>query len=270
MKKASILTLSFIFSLFSGFKPSENVYPTKDMRVVLVNRDAVSKDNNEKAVQWERWQQSLSSKAIAENQVVTLNAVFTGPQGKTFTTPAFTDDGKIFRFRAAFPTPGVWHWNTICSDQGNADLHDKRGKVNVKQYKGDNPLYKHGDLKISDDKRYLVHADGTPFLWIGDTGWNATRNSTMEEWREYVDTRVSQGFSVIQISPRGFPLLDITSFRQDGNVDPLFWQELEDKIAYANDKGLFILMVGLRNTWRDLFAKNPKNQKKACLTKRKT
>ncbi len=263
MKKASnvILILTVIFSLFSGFKASKNVHPAADIKVALANSDAVNKDHKEKAVQWERWQHTLSSEVAIESKIVTLTAVFTGPNGKTFTTTAFTDDGNNFCFRAAFPVPGIWHWNTICSDQGNADLHNRHGKVKVVKYKGDNPLYKHGDLKISEDKRFLAHADGTPFLWIGDTGWNAARKSTMEEWREYVDTRVSQGFSVIQISPRGWPLLEITSFRQDGTVDPLFWQELEEKIAYANDKGLFILMVGLGNIWRDLFAKNPNNQK---------
>jgi len=83
----------------------------------------------------------------------------------------------------------------------------------------------------------------------------------MDEWCEYVDTRVGQGFSVIQISPKGFPLLTTTSFLQDKTIDPLFWNDLEDKIAYANDKGVMILMVGLGNGWRDLFAENPKNQK---------
>jgi hypothetical protein len=221
----------------------------------------VSTNNPKKAVQWERWQQSFSTKLTTEAQKVSLVVDFTGPKGKTFRVPAFTDDGKTFHFRAAFPAPGVWQWITICSDQDNFDLHNKKGKVRVKQYQGDNPLYKHGDLKVSDDRRYLTHDDGTPFLWIGDTGWNATFKSTMKEWCDYVDKRVSQGFTVIQISPRGFPLLTTTSFKPDKTIDPFFWQDLEDKIGYANDKGLFVLMVGLGSSWRDLFAENPKNQK---------
>jgi len=214
-----------------------------------------------KAVQWERWEDKISSSVSTENQNITLNVVFTGPQGKTFTTPAFTEDGEIFRFRAAFPIPGVWHWKTISNIPGNLSLHNKIGKVVVKKYRGENPLYKHGDLKVSEDKRYLVHADGTPFLWAGDTGWLTAFKSTMAEWRDYVDKRVSQGFSVIQISPRGWDLPKATSFRQDKTIDPIFWQNLEDKLAYANDKGVMVLMVGLGNAWRDLFAQNPKNQK---------
>ncbi len=222
-----------------------------------------SSNKPDKAVQWCRWQHTLLSEGTPEGQQVSLEVVFTGPKGKTFTTPAFTDDGKTFHFRAAFPASGVWRWKTVCSDPVNAGLHYKSGKVKVKRYEGENPLFRHGDLKVSDDRRYLAHADGTPFLWMGDSGWNAPLKSTKKEWCDYVDKRISQGFSVIQLSPRGAGIdtKDSITFRQDGTNDPLFWQNFEDKIAYANDKGLLVLMVGLRSTWRDLFAKNPKNQK---------
>lgn len=218
---------------------------------------------SEKAVQWGRWQHTLLSESTNEVQPVSIEVIFTGPEGKTFTTPAFTDDGKIFYFRATFPVPGEWRWKTVCNDQDNTSLHNKSGKVKVRQYEGENPLFRHGDLKVSDDRRYLIHADGTPFLWMGDSGWNATLKSTMKEWCDYVDKRSSQGFSVIQVGLRGAGNgnQDTISFRQDGTIDPLFWQNLEAKIAYANDKGLLLLMVGVGNTWRDLFAKNTNNQK---------
>lgn len=224
---------------------------------------SINAGNAKKAVQWSRWQHTLISKEPTDGKYASLHVVFSGPEGRTFTTPAFTDDGKTFQFRAAFPAPGVWRWKTICSDPGNNSLHNKGGKVKVEQYKGQNPLFRHSDLKVSDDRRYLAHTDDTPFLWMGDTGWNATMKSTKKEWCDYVDKRVSQGFSVIQISPRaaGKETKDSISFRQDGTNDPLFWHNFEDKIAYANDKGLMVLMVGLRSTWRDLFAGNPKNQK---------
>ena len=214
--------------------------------------------------QWQRWKYTLTSQKVHESQLVRLDVVFSGPGGKTFHTPAYSDDDKIFHFCAAFPSSGIWSWKTTCSDPGDTGLHNKEGKVKVKSYKGDNPLFKHGDLKISEDRRYLTHYDGTPFLWIGDTGWNATLKSTKKEWCDYVDTRVSQGFSVLQISARGAGNRNLRvklSFRPDGTFDPLFWQDLEDKIAYANDKGLFVLMVEVGSAWRDTSALNPKNQK---------
>jgi hypothetical protein len=102
---------------------------------------------------------------------------------------------------------------------------------------------------------------------MGETGWNATLKSTMEEWKFYVGKRVSQGFSVIQISPRGSgnrntaslsPRIAVTD---DGRSDPAFWKDLEEKIGYANDRGIYILIVGAGSAWRDLVAENPRNQK---------
>jgi hypothetical protein len=219
-----------------------------------------------KAVQWQAWEASLTTSSPSDSPM-TVEVVFTGPGGKTINTHAFTDDGKIYTFRTAFPGPGAWTWRSTCSNASDASLHNKSGKVKVSLYKGVNPLYLHGDLKVSDDKRYLVHADDTPFLWMGETGWNATLKGTMSEWKEYVDRRAEQGFSVIQISPRGSGNRNLAAasaeigFRANGTADPVFWKDLEDKIAYANGKGIFIMMVGIGNAWRDETAKNPKNQK---------
>ena len=30
------------------------------------------------------------------------------------------------------------------------------------------PIFKHGPLQVSENKRFLVHKDGTPFFWLGD------------------------------------------------------------------------------------------------------
>lgn len=251
-----------------GFEPIISANRTKQLGLISLLfctafSGSINAGNPEKAVQWGRWQHTLISDGVNEDIQLTLEVVFTGPRGKTFMTPAFTDDGKTFQFRAAFPEHGVWRWKTFCSDPGNTGLHNKSGKAKVKRYVGENPLFRHGALKVSGNRRYLAHADGTPFLWMGDTGWNVSLKSTKKEWCDYVDKRTSQGFSVIQISPRGAgsDTNETIPFRQDGTNDPLFWKNIEDKIAYANDKGLMVFMVGLRPTWRDLSDKNPKNQK---------
>lgn len=235
--------------------------------ICLICSSGTITDNPKKAIQWARWQYTLTSGTGTSDQPVNLDVIFTGPHGKTFRVHAFTDDNKTFTFRAAYPETGAWKWKTTCTDPSDTDLHNKTGKVKVSEYAGTNPLYKHGDLKVSDDRRYLVHSDGTPFLWMGETGWRATQKTTMEEWRYYVDTRVNQGFSVIQISPRGVGDRVLASERKDmsvakdGTPDPFFWKDLEDKIAYANDKGILIMLVGIGNAWRDLMAENPGNQK---------
>jgi hypothetical protein len=215
------------------------------------------------AIQWKPWEHTFTRDSIADRPPL-VEVVFEGPEKKSFRGSAFTDDGIHFTIRAVFPESGQWKWHIISS---NKDLENNRGKVEVMRYVGDNPLYHHGDVRISEDKRYLIHEDGSPFLWIGDTGWNAIYNSTMEEWETYVDTRAAQRFTVILVNPRGVGNRSTASarpnvsFRPDGTNNPDFWKDLEAKIHYANEKGILIMLVGLGPAWRDTMEANPKNQK---------
>ncbi len=225
------------------------------------------KDNKvQEAIQWQPWEIMLKAKHKQESRPADLEVVFTGPGGMAFKGHAFTDNGIIYHIRAAFPESGTWNWSTVSSDLSDNGIHDKKGRVEVRPYNGDNPLYKHGDLKVSENLRYLVHSDNTPFLWMGETGWTSTQKSSIDEWHIYVDTRADQHFSVIQISPRGVSNnhakdLAAISFREDGTIDPLFWEDLETKIKYANEKGIIIFMVGISKVWSDEFLKNPVNQR---------
>jgi hypothetical protein len=56
----------------------------------------------------------------------------------------------------------------------------------------------HGKLEVSENGHYLQHADGTPFPWIGDTGWALFSKLDRKEVSDYLDIRQAQGFNVIQ------------------------------------------------------------------------
>jgi hypothetical protein len=56
----------------------------------------------------------------------------------------------------------------------------------------------HGGLQVSGDGHRLQHADGTPFLWIGDTAWGMFQQLKREEVDQYLDNRLALGFTVIQ------------------------------------------------------------------------
>ena len=56
----------------------------------------------------------------------------------------------------------------------------------------------HGSLKVSENKRYLQHADGTPFFYLGDTGWELFHRLDRNEAIKYLDNRAGKGFDVIQ------------------------------------------------------------------------
>jgi hypothetical protein len=58
---------------------------------------------------------------------------------------------------------------------------------------------------VARNGRYLEHADGTPFLWIADTGWALFYKLRREEIVDYLDQRSRQGFNVIQAVAYWYP-----------------------------------------------------------------
>jgi hypothetical protein len=203
---------------------------------------------------WQRWEHALSSMRHYANPYadVTLQVVYTGPAGRTLHAYGFWDGGDTFRIRCAFPTPGAWRWETECSDPANTGLHQQRGTVVVAPYSGDGVLYRHGFLKVSENRRHLTYGDGTPFLWIGDTAWAVPHRATDEEWVAYVADRTAKHFTLLQVASapawagpsdrRGeTPFTDKTCSRWN----PVYWQSFEQKIQRANEAGLAVLLVGL-------------------------
>jgi len=53
-------------------------------------------------------------------------------------------------------------------------------------------------LKITENGRHLLTADGNPFFWLGDTGWELFHRLDREEAAHYLETRKKQGFNIIQ------------------------------------------------------------------------
>jgi hypothetical protein len=203
---------------------------------------------------WTRWETVLQSSRSYENPYrdVVLRATYTGPAGQVQHAYGFWDGGDTFRIRCAFPTPGLWRWQTECSDTTNAGLHARTGTVSVTPYRSENPLYRHGFLRLSDNRRYLCQADGTPFLWMGDTAWVGPMKSTEADWETYLADRVSKHFTVIQIGPAPWwggkqDAAGDPPFIGDGirRLNPAFWQAYERRVQRANERGLFVLMVGV-------------------------
>lgn len=203
---------------------------------------------------WERWETSLTASKSYTNPYADTTVAVTFTQGSTsFSTYAFWDGGSTWRIRCAFPTSGTWTWTTTATDTADTGLHNKSGSVSITTYSGTNPLFKNGFLKVSSDKRYLVHANNTPFLWNGDTAWRAPQAATLAEWKTYVDNRVDHKVNVIQISP--YVNWDSTVAQDtSGNnpwttahtrINPAYWQGLDAKINYANDKGVLVVLIGL-------------------------
>ena len=204
---------------------------------------------------WQRWEHALTSARSYDNPYadVTLRVTYTGPGGRTLCAFGFWDGGDTFLIRCAFPEPGTWRWETECSDPANTSLHKQSGTVNVSPYAGDNLLYRHGFLKVSDNHRYLAYADNTPFLWIGDTAWAVPQKASEEEWDVYVADRATKHFTVLQVAPAPEFLAGKTDRRGERPFTdkscsrwiPEYWRSFDRKLERANEEGFVVLVVGL-------------------------
>src|SRR5688500_7879638 len=133
---------------------------------------------------WGRFEQRLESGLSCENpfQDVDLTAIFTGPSGRNQIVDGFWDGGKVWRIRFSPNEAGLWTFSTVCSDNGDTGLHDVTGSFLCVPSTGANRFERHGAVQVSENRRYFVHEDGTPFFWMGDTAWNGPLRSTNNDW----------------------------------------------------------------------------------------
>jgi hypothetical protein len=129
-----------------------------------------------------------------------------------------------------------------------------------------------GQIRVSENQRFLESKDGTPFFWLGDTAWELFHRLTREEIEEYLETRRQQGFNVIQAvalaefngirQPNRYGDLPLVSENPEqlavtpgsGPLNPEeydYWDHVDFAIAKAAEKGMY---VGLLPTWGDKVA----------------
>jgi Protein of unknown function (DUF4038)/Domain of unknown function (DUF5060)/Putative collagen-binding domain of a collagenase len=196
-----------------------------------------------------RWEMTLTSTKTYANPFtdVTVSVQYTKAGSPTMQGYGFWDGGAIFKLRQAFPEPGTWHYKTTATDPANSGLHNREGDVHVLPYTGTITLYRHGFLQVSADHRFFTHADGTPFLWIGDTLWGATVWLTEAGFHTAVADRRAKHFTVLQ-----------TNFAREDEVDTdgdtpwqgdrwnvRFMQKLDRIFSDANDQGMYLFVNGL-------------------------
>ena len=124
-------------------------------------------------------------------------------------------------------------------------------------WKGPSVNFSHGKLKVSDNKRFLVFEDGTPFYYLGDTGWELFHRLNKDEAEKYLENRRAKGFTVIQAVALS-ELDGLNTPNAEGNKplidnDPLkpneaYFAHVDWVIKKAGEKGIFI---GLLPTWGD-------------------
>jgi hypothetical protein len=188
---------------------------------------------------------------------VTVDVIFTDPQGRELRVPAFWAGGTAWKVRYASPTLGVHRFRSECSESKDTGLHGITGTVEVQAYTGRNPLYSHGPLRVAPNRRYLEHLDGTPFFWLADTWWMGLchRLQWPEEFRALAADRKDKGFNVIQIVAGLYP--DMFPFDPRGaneagypwetnyaRIRPEYFDAADKRLGYLVDQGMTPCIVG--------------------------
>jgi hypothetical protein len=157
--------------------------------------------------QWKVFETSYESAKAYPNAFTEVEVDVVFKQGeKQWKVPAFWTGGDTWKVRFAPPAPGKYSYHVECTDQANPDLNGKEKTLSVAAYNGDNPLLKHGFVQANPGKSYFAHADGTPFLWLGDTWWKCLcKRMTWEGFQELTADRKAKGFSVVQIVCGPYP-----------------------------------------------------------------
>jgi hypothetical protein len=196
-----------------------------------------------------RWELTLTSTKTYANPFmdVTVTVEYTKAGAPSLHGYGFWDGGATFKLRQAFPVPGTWHYKTTATDPANRGLHNQEGDVQVLPYTGTNALYRHGFLQVSADHRFLVHANGTPFLWLGDTLWDATVGLTEAGFHAAVADRRAKHFTVLQTNLAQGAAVDTAGDTpwQGDRWNVRFMQKLDRMFSDANDQGLYLFVNGL-------------------------
>ena len=94
--------------------------------------------------------------------------------------------------------------------------------------------WSHGQLRVSDNHRYLCHADGTPFYWQGETGWLLPLQTDTADVNLYLRRCREEGYNVVQVQT-------VSNIRQLDSA--AYWQNMDYIVRRAEHEGIYIGMV---------------------------
>ena len=202
---------------------------------------------------WSPFEATFTSTSRPANPLndIELQVTFTAPSRQTRSVRGFWDGGATWRVRFAPDEIGDWTYETQVIQGSDSGLSGRTGRFRVVASKGGNRFERHGPVRVSRNRRFLEHADGTPFFWLADTGWNAALHSTPDEWQHYIAERARQRFTAVQwvttqwrAAPNGDRLSELAFTGSDRiAVNPAFFQRLDAKVAAMDRAGLLNVPV---------------------------
>lgn len=209
-------------------------------------------------MQWNVFETSFESSKAYSNACVEVETDVVFKQGDTqWKVPAFWAGDRKWTVRFAPPEQGKYTYRVECTDKANSSLNGKEQTLSVKAYTGDNPLLKHGFVKVIPGKICFEHADGAPFFWLADTWWkNLCKRMTWDGFQELTADRKSKGFSVVQIVCGPYPDENFfaPSLENEGGqpylaqgmsvVNPKYFDYADRRLKHLADNGIVPAIVG--------------------------
>jgi len=201
-----------------------------------------------------------SNKTYADPFGIEVDAIFTRG-ASSWRVPAFWRGERKWGVRFTPPAPGEYTLRLESNDPDNKDLNGHERRVTIRAYSGSNELLSRGPFKVSQNRRYFEHADGTPFYWLGDTWWTSLSDRLpWQGFQQLTKDRRAKGFTVVQLSVMA------PSNEEDAPLDPGFCNEggcvwdakfqqlnpgyfdyADRRIEYLIDAGIAPVIVG---AWR--------------------
>ncbi len=198
------------------------------------------------------YEASFQAKGTYANPYVELEAEarITPPSGAPRRIALFWNGGNEWKLRFSPDQPGRWSLAVTSSDAG---LNGRRGTFVCTASKRPGPL-----RASSNSPGHFDRANGSPFWFMGDTAWGYFTDSPEDnhhraQVEHYARTRAAQGFNFIHAmllseqglgNQKGPPFFDLAAQK----INPGYWQEADERLAYANAQGL---IVGLALAWGD-------------------
>jgi len=194
---------------------------------------------------WQRAELTFTAKESVKSPQDVALTVTVRRGSENISVAAFWDGGQTWKARVRITGDG-WTYQTA-SVPVVAGLDNQQGPIAAAQCTSLHPRFAvHGPVQMSDNKRYLVQADKTPFFWLGDTVWTGPALSTVADWKEFLADRVSKHFTVIQfnmVSPWRAAKTDLegrTAYTGSNpiKINPDYYRRVDDRLNMINAAGL--------------------------------
>lgn len=114
--------------------------------------------------------------------------------------------------------------------------------------------WQNGALRVNGNRHYLIHENGQPFFWLGDTGWLMPERLNRDEVDFYLGRCARAGYNVVQVQTvNGVPACNVYGqlshpFGYDfAEIDRPgvygYWDHMDYIVDAAGRNGIYIGMV---------------------------